>query len=86
MNERGGALYFVAVPELGRRLVGPIPEMRCGQTRRVPQVLCRDLRHQQRVVGWSVLQGRVHLLLQLPQSLLVRHKQRRRADLTLVWT
>ena len=55
MNERGGALYFVAVPELGRRLVGPIPEMRCGQTGRVPQVLCRDLRHQQRVVGWSVL-------------------------------
>ncbi len=26
------------------------------------------------------------LLLQLPQSVLVRHKQRRRADLTLVWT
>ena len=47
-------------PELGRRLVGPILEMRRGQTFVSLHLLCCDLRHQQRVVGWSALQGRVH--------------------------
>ena len=35
IRARGWAPYFVAVPELSRRLVGPIPEMRRGHPGRV---------------------------------------------------
>ena len=45
-------------PELGRRLVGPIPEMRRGQTGS-----CRCTSYVVTCVinrGWSALQGRVH--------------------------